>query len=410
MDNSQLEPEVAESSASSTLSIHTPRGNVITSTSYAEKSRRPGQSRFPLLCNSSTDVSQAFRPVLKNASSIQHLSIHVTCTSQLREFLTSEADFNNLESLSLSVQQVDDIDGPITIFRNSPCLNRVIFDLQGCPPSTSLIQLPWSSVQEFEMTGAAMLPSDTFQTLLASCTNLRKASFWIEDPHCDGVPLSSSGASSPSATPTTIPNLTHLSISFYGRRTKTATSLLTGFNLPSLRHFHFFSGFVTLPLLPCVVTHKLESLEVSGVSVPALQFHELAHANPSLRSLTLDLRYFGSNDIVGILGALAQGQPCLFSSMSSLALWTRDVSPHIGDYLRMIRSRGQFSGKGFRFSLYLARRQHGSCCYFSNCTSPSQGNTRLDEVLALADACERTGGVDFYLKDVKPDEGIHRII
>lgn len=359
----------------------------------------------------SADVSSALQPILTNGSSVRHLSIHATFASQLRDFFTSLAAFDNLESLSLSVQHMD-ITAPITTFRNSPRLSRVSFDLHGYPPSTSLIHLPWNTIEEFEMTGSSMLPSDTFQSLLASCISLQKASFWVEDAFQDNGDTTNSGDSCGAAATaiTTIPKLAHLSISFYGRHEKTASSLLTSFNLPHLRHFHFFSGFITLPFLPSIASDRLETLVASGIKVSAAGFRAFAAANPSLFSLTLDLRYFDSADILDVLDVLAAEKPRAFPSITNLSLWVRDISPHSSAYLRMIHSRGRNPSASLRFALYLSRQQHGACCHFSSCAMPSEGYTRLDEILALADACERAGGVDFYLKDVKPDEGIDGIV
>jgi len=370
-----------------------------------------------------TDVSFALQPILSNARSIRHLSIHVTCASQLAEFFTSssENDFANLNSLSLSVQNVD-IVMPITTFRNSPRLSRVEFDVHGCPPSTSLIHLPWSSVEVFEMTGASIIPADVFQLLLASCGNLRKATVWVEDA-TDADPRTVN------TTDTTLEHLTHLSISFYGRHKKTASSLLSSFNLPHLRHFHFFSGFITLPFLPSITSHRLETLVASGVNIPAAELRTLATLNPSLGSLSLDLRYFESEEAIKrVLEVLADKdeetrQRCTFPVLQKLSLWTRDISPHSEAYFKMIHSRssGGVGGRKtwrvnqllrFSFCLYLARRQHGVCCHFATCRASSSsssgggGSLQLDEIMAFVHACENLRGVDFYLKDVKPDEGI----
>jgi len=369
-----------------------------------------------------TDVSFALQPILANARSIRHLSIHVTCASQLAEFFTSSSsknDFINLNSLSLSVQNVN-IVMPITTFRNSPRLSRVEFDLHGCPPSISLIHLPWSSVEVFEMTGAGIIPADVFQLLLASCGNLRKATVWVED---------ATGADpTVNTTISTLEHLTHLSISFYGRHKKTASSLLSSFNLPHLRHFHFFSGFITLPFLPSITSHRLETLVASGVNIPAAELRTLATLNPSLGSLSLDLRYFESEEAIKrVLEVLADKdeetqRPRTFPVLQKLSLWTRDISPHSDVYFKMIHSRsssgGNVGGRGtwgvsqllrFSFCLYLARRQHGVCCHFATCRASSGGgggSLQLDEIMAFVYACEKLRGVDFYLKDVKPDEGI----
>ena len=385
-----------------------------------------------------TDVSFALQPILENARSIRHLAIHVTCASQLAEFFTSPSssslkhDFINLESLSLSVQNVD-IVMPITTFCNSPRLSRVEFDVRGCPPSLSLIHLPWSSVEVFEMTGASIIPADVFQLLLMSCGNLRKATVWVEDATGADLPTANT-----TTAVTTLEHLTHLSISFYGRHKKTASSLLSSFNLPHLRHFHFFSGFITLPFLPSITSHRLETLVASGVNIPAAELSALATLNPSLDSLSLDLRYFESEEAIErVLEVLADRdeetrQPRTFPRLQKLSLWTRDISPHSEVYYKMIRSRsstgggsggGYVGGRGtwgvnrllrFSFCMYLARRQHGVCCHFATCRASSSsssslsggGGLQLDEIMAFVHACEKLRGVDFYLKDVKPDEGI----
>lgn len=363
-----------------------------------------------------TDISFALQPILSNARSIRHLSIHLTCASQLAHFLTSSSskhDFANLESLSLSIQNVD-MAMPMTTFRHSPRLSRVEFGLHGGPPSISLIHLPWSRIEVFEMTGASMIPSDAFQLLLASCRSLRKATFWVEDAAVVAPVVN---------TPitTTIETLTHLSISFYGRHKKTASSLLSSFNLPHLRHFHFFSGFITLPFLPSMTSsHCLETLVASGVHIPAAEFRTLATSNPSLGSLTLDLRYFESEEAIErVLEVLADEdeetrQPRVFPALKKLTLWTSDIAPHSKVYFRMIHSRssgGERVNRLLRFSfyLYLARRQHGVCCHFATCRAGASGGMQLDEIMALVRACEKLRGVDFYLKDVKLDEGIHEI-
>jgi hypothetical protein len=70
----------------------------------------------------------------------------------------------------------------------------------------------------------------------------------------------------------------------------------------------------------------------------------------------------------------------------------------------------------FRFSLYLAREQHGACCHFSTCSRSSttskrnNNTTSLDDILTLADACDKTDGeVVLYVKDVNPGDGIEEI-
>lgn len=353
------------------------------------------------------DVSSSFiGPILSNARAIRHLSLHVTSNIQLQKFFASSgASFINLESLSLSIQHFDGNSSPlITAFNNSPRLKRVSFDLNGLPPSASLIHLPWTQLEQLDMTGASILPADAFQSLLSACKNLQKASLWVEDA------LDESYLASDVST-TTLANFTHLSISFYGRRKKTASSLLTAFDFPNLRHFHFFSGLITLPFMPIITSHQLRTLVLSGVNTSAAEFLVFASNNPSLRSLTLDLRYFGE-DISNILEVLATGQspPRVLPILTNLSLWTRDISPHSAAYSRMIRARGNNPLTPLHLSLYLARQQHGACCYFSTCDQVSGGSTRLDEILAVAEVCERSKGVELYVSDVKPDEGINEVV
>ncbi|KAF9442572.1 hypothetical protein P691DRAFT_652929, partial [Macrolepiota fuliginosa MF-IS2] len=167
------------------------------------------------------DVSSSFLgPILSNAQAIRHLSIHITSNTQLQQLFTSSgADFINLESLSLSIQHFD-TNSPslITAFHNSPRLTRVSFDLNGCPPSPSLIQLPWAQLEQLNVTGASILPADAFRSLLSACTSLRRASLWVEDALDENTPTNDISI-------VTLPSLTHLSVSFYGRHEKTASSL-----------------------------------------------------------------------------------------------------------------------------------------------------------------------------------------
>ncbi|KXN89786.1 hypothetical protein AN958_05151 [Leucoagaricus sp. SymC.cos] len=317
-------------------------------------------------------------PFPSNAHSIQRLSIHVTRTSQLRQFFTSKASFTNLESLSLVIKHVDiDAATPITVFCDSPCLSRVALDLNGCPLSPSFIRLPWDMIEDFVMTGTSLLPADDFQSILASSPNLRKASFWVQDAHVlhhsSSLPTSGCGTGASthaSTTSITLPQLTDLSMSFHGHHEKTASSLLISFSLPHLRHFHFFSGVITLSSAAIVASsNRLETFVVSGVDISAAEFRSFATQNPSLHSLTLDLRYCRDDDISGVLDVLAAEQPRVLPLLSDLSLWTHNVSPHSATYLRLIRSRGQNASNKLCLLLNLAHQQYGSCCHFSTCTN-----------------------------------------
>lgn len=353
------------------------------------------------------DVSSSLTaPILSHAQSIRHLSIHVESSSQLREFFScSGARFTNLESLSLSIQHFDtNFSSPITTFNNSPRLTRVSFDLSGYPPSTSLIHLPWAQLEQLSMTGASILPVDECHALLSACTSLRKASIWVEDA-LDDTDLDKDVST------VILRNLTHLSVSFYGRHEKAVNSLLTTLDLPRLNHFHFFSGFTTLSFIPPINSSQLETLALSGVDASSTDLANFAAKHVSLRSLTLDLRYF-SGDISTVLDVFAADEPSpqAFPHLSSLSLWTRGVSPHSAAYSRMIRARGRDSSIPLHLYLNLARQHHGACCHFSTCNNPSNGNSQLDEILSVVDVSERTKGVELYITDVRSDEGISEAV
>lgn len=354
------------------------------------------------------DVSSSLvRPILSHAKSIQHLSIHASSHTQLANlFSRSDVEFTNLESLSLSLQHAasSSSSSPITTFTNAPRLTQVFFDLNGSPPSTSLIHLPWAQLEQFSMSGASLLPADECRLLLSTCTNLRKASVWIDDDYTQ----------SDEKTPTTLlPHLTHLSLSFYGRHEKTINSLLTSFDLPHLRHLHFFSGFITLPFIPPVTSRHLETVSLSGVDVSAAQLENLALVASSLCSLALDLRYC-SGEIPAIASVLAtdSSSPLVFPYLSKLSIWTRHISPNSASYAQLIRSRSRNPNHTpFCLDVYLARQRHGicssSCCSKMTLSSSSSvGSSQFDNILSLFDVCDKATGVVLRIMDVRPDEGI----
>ncbi|KXN81937.1 hypothetical protein AN958_03403 [Leucoagaricus sp. SymC.cos] len=254
-------------------------------------------------------------PFLSNAHSIQRLSIHVTRTLQLRQFFTSKAPFANLESLSLVIKHMDiDAATPITIFCDSPCLSRVALDL-----------------------------------------NFRKASFWVQDAHVlhhsFSLPNSGNGTGASthaSTAPIILPQLTHLSISFYGHHEKTASSLLTFFSLPHLCNFHFFSGFITLSSAAIVISsNRLQTFVASGVDISTAEFRSFATRNPSLCSLTLDLRYCKDDDTSDVLDVPAAEQPRSSVPLRSILMDPQRVTAFCG----LIRSRGQNASNKLCLSL-----------------------------------------------------------